>query len=185
MPDVTRILEAVRGGEPRAADRLLAVVYEELRRMASSKLAHEPPDHTLQATALVHEAWLRLAGGALQDWDSRAHFFSAGAEAMRRILVERARRKSRLKHGGAYRRQELDEFDLVDLPADLDLLALDEALDRLEREDSRKAQLVKLRFFTGLSLAEAAEVLGVSRATADRDWAYARAWLYHEVRGAE
>ncbi|MHC4549455.1 MAG: ECF-type sigma factor [Planctomycetota bacterium] len=181
--DVTRILEAVQRGDERAADRLLTAVYAELRGLAARRLAREPPGQTLQATALVHEAYLRLVGDEEADWQNRAHFFAAAAEAMRRILVERARRKARLKHGGGRARQDLDEADLVVLPVPVDLLALDEALGRLAQEDPVKAELVKLRFFAGLEVAEAARVLGISRATADRHWAYARAWLYDTMSG--
>ena len=180
MRDVKRVVDALKKDDAGAGDRLLVAVYDELRRLARAKLAHEPPGQTLQATALVHEAYLRLLGGDA-DWESRAHFFAAAAEAMRRILVERARRKSRLKHGGGRKRLEFDEADLVVLPVDVDLLALDEALDSLTAEDARKAELVKLRYFAGLTLEQAARVLGISRATADRHWAFARAWLYHEL----
>ncbi len=177
MSDVTRILDSLREGDEHAAADLLNVVYDELRRLASSKLARERPGQTLQATALVHEAWLRVGGDAA-DWDSRGHFFAAAAEAMRRILIEQARRKGRLKHGGGRRRVELDAVEPVALPPSLDVLALDEALTQLAGEDPAKAALVKLRFFAGLSVAEAAHILGISRATADRHWAYARAWLF-------
>ncbi len=181
MSDVTRILEQVRRGDERAADRLLAAVYDELRRLAASKLAHERPGQTLQATALVHEAYLRLLGDQPASWDNRGHFFAAAAEAMRRILVEAARRKSRLKRGGDRQRVAFDEADSVTLPDSIDLVALDEALEKLAGVDRVKAELVKLRYFTGLTVVEAGEVLGISRATADRYWAFARAWLYHEI----
>jgi RNA polymerase sigma factor (TIGR02999 family) len=185
MADLTRILQAVRRGEERAADHLLEALYKELRALAAARLARERPGQTLQATALVHEAYLRLLGGRESNWENRAHFFGAAAEAMRRILVERARRKARLRHGGGRRREELVEADLVVGPPSVDLLALDEALDRLSTEDRAKAELVKLRFFAGLEIPEAARILGISRATADRHWAYARAWLYDEVRKGE
>jgi RNA polymerase sigma factor (TIGR02999 family) len=182
MTDVTRILKQVSRGDQRAADRLLAAVYDELRRLAARKLAHERPGHTLQATALVHEAYLRLLGDEQARWENRGHFFAAAAEAMRRILVEAARRKARLKHGGGRQRRELDEGDYIVLPDSIDMVALDEALAKLTHEDRVKAELVKLRYFTGLTVAQAGEVLGISRATADRYWKFARAWLYHEIR---
>ena len=186
MSDVTRILASLRKGEKNAADELLSAVYQELRRLASAKIAKERPGHTLQATALVHEAYLRLVNNEEARWDNRGHFFGAAAEAMRRILVEAARRKARIKHGGGRRRNELNEADYVEAPTSIDLLALDEALEKLSAEDPVKAELVKLRYFTGLTVAEAGEVLEISRATADRYWQYARAWLYHEVsKGAE
>ena len=181
MSDVTRILEAVRGGDRHAADRLLDAVYEELRRLAARKLAQERPGQTLQATALVHEAYLRLLGDKDAHWENRAHFFAAAAEAMRRILIEAARRKARLKHGGGRQRLELDQADCVSLPESVDLLALDEALDKLAEVDRVKADLVQLRYFTGLTVEQAGELLGISRATADRYWAFARAWLYREI----
>jgi RNA polymerase sigma factor (TIGR02999 family) len=181
VSDVTRILAAMRKGDNRAADELLVAVYDELRRLASSKLARERPGQTLQATALVHEAYLRLVGAELANWENRGHFFAAAAEAMRRILVERARRKARLKHGGGRQRFELNEADAIILPSPIDLLALDEALEKLAREDPVKAKLVKLRYFAGLTVEQAGKILGVSRATADRYWTYARAWLYREI----
>ena len=161
--------------------RLLPLVYDELRAEAQRLMRSERDGHTLQATALLHEAYLKLVGPRDLPWQNRAHFFAAAAEAMRRILVERARSRARLRHGGAYHIEELDPEVVVELPQDLDLLALDEALARLEREDPPKAELVKLRYFAGLTLVEAAEVLGISRATADRRWAFARAWLFREV----
>ncbi|MHC4471308.1 MAG: sigma-70 family RNA polymerase sigma factor [Planctomycetota bacterium] len=181
MTDVTRILDAIRDGDERATDRLLTAVYDELRRLAAAKLRREPPGQTLQATALVHEAYLRLVGGAGASFENRAHFFASAAEAMRRILVDRARRKARLKHGGGRKRVELSEADRVVPPVEIDLVALDEALAKLEAEEPAKAELVKLRYFAGLSHEEAAEILGISRGTADRHWAYARAWLFHEI----
>ena len=182
MRDVTRLLNDVRSGVREASDRLLAAVYEELRRLAAQRLRHERPGQTLQATALVHEAYLRLLGDEQGQWENRRHFFGAAAEAMRRILIEAARRKARLRHGGGRDRQPLDEADHIELPVSIDLLALDEALERLAREDEVKARLVELRFFTGLSVADAGEVLGVSRATADRYWSFAKAWLHNELR---
>jgi RNA polymerase sigma factor (TIGR02999 family) len=179
--DLTQILRAAQAGDARAADRLAVAVYEELRRLAARKLAHEPPGLTLQATALVHEAYLRLVGDEQADWRNRAHFFAAAAEAMRRILVERARRHARQKHGGGRRRVELDEAAPAVPPVPVDLLALDEALARLAALDPVKAELVKLRFFAGLEVADAAKVLQISKATADRYWAYARAWLFDAI----
>ena len=182
MSDVTRVLTAVERGDARAADKLLALVYEELRRLASQKLAQEKPGQTLQATALVHEAFIRLVGNQASEWDSRTHFFAAAAEGMRRILVEAARRKARLKHGGGRHQQELKEEDALTAPPSVDMLALDAALEKLAKVDPTKAQLVQLRFFTGLTVEEAGKMLNISRATADRYWAYARAWLYKEIR---
>jgi len=184
MSDVTRILSAIEQGDPMAADQLLPLVYDELRRLAASKMAHEARGQSLQATALVHEAYLRLLdGGQPQDWNSRGHFFAAAAEAMRRILVERARHKRSLKAGGGRRRQELPDIELAVAGPRLDLLALHEALTKLESQDKRRAELVKLRFFTGLTIAEAAQALGISESTADNDWAYARSWLRLEIEG--
>lgn len=183
MGDVTRILEDLGQGNQEASDRLLRAVYDELRRLAAARLARERPGQTLQATALVHEAYLRLVGGDGEArWENRAHFFGAAAEAMRRILVEVARRKGRIKHGGQRQRCELDDADFVEVPVALDLVALSEALDKLAEEDPKKAELVKLRYFAGLTVEEAGEMLGISRATADRYWAFARAWLYSEIR---
>ena len=182
MTDVTRILNEIKAGDHTAIDRLLSAVYDELRRLATRKLAQERPGQTLQPTALVHEAYLRLLGDHPVQWDNRGHFFAAAAEAMRRILVEAARRKGRLKHGGGRQRCELDEADVIALPASVDLVALDEALEKLAQEDPTKAQLVKLRYFAGLTVEQAGELLGISRATADRYWHFARAWLYDEVR---
>jgi RNA polymerase sigma factor (TIGR02999 family) len=184
---VTHLLHAIRQGEANAAGDLLPLVYHELRRLAGHKLAHEAPGQTLQPTALVHEAWLRLVDVDVQQrWDSRGHFFAAAAEAMRRILVESARRKQRLRHGGEFRRVDLQQADLPIEPPDsgFDLLALDAALVDFAAEAPEKAELVKLRYFAGLSEQEAADVLGVSRATAARHWAYAKAWLLDRIRGA-
>lgn len=182
MSEVTEILAALDEGDARAAERLLPLVYDELRRLAADKLRHEQPGQTLQPTALVHEAYLRLAGGEPSNgWGSRGHFFAAAAEAMRRILIDNARRKRRVKHGGGMDRVDLDEVAIaIDSPID-DLLALDEALALLDHEDHLKAELVKLRFFAGLTLEEAGQMLGVSPATADRHWAFARAWLYRQI----
>jgi RNA polymerase sigma factor (TIGR02999 family) len=182
MTHVTQILSQIMHGDPAAAERLLPLVYDELRRLAAAKVASEKPGHTLQATALVHEAYIRLVDVAhVQHWDSRGHFFAAAAEAMRRILVETARRKGRLKHGGEFHRVELDELDLATTTSDDRLLDIDEALDRLAKEDAKAAELVKLRFFAGFSIPEAAEIIGLSRTAAYEQWAYARAWLRCEV----
>ncbi len=181
MSDVTRILDAIEGGDGKATEELLPLVYEELRLLAAQKLSHESPGQTLQATALVHEAYVRLVGSEGQSWNSRGHFFAAAAEAMRRILVENARRKGRLKRGGNHCRVELDDaLSAVAGPAD-DVLALDEALTKLATEDQPVYELVRLRYFAGLTLQQAAEILGIPRRTADRNWAYARAWLYQEM----
>jgi RNA polymerase sigma factor (TIGR02999 family) len=181
MADVTRILSAIEQGEPRAAEQLLPLVYDELRRLAARRLAREAPGQTLQATALVHEAYLRLVGSQDPGWNGRGHFFAAAAEAMRRILVERARRKKRFRHGGEGCRLGLDDVDLAAEAPPEDLLAVDEALERLARKDAVAAQLVKLRFFAGLTMAEAAEALGLPTRTAERNWAYARTWLHREI----
>ena len=181
MNDVTRILSAIEQGDPKAAEQLLPLVYKELRRLAARKLAHEKPGQTLQATALVHEAYLRLVGsGEGPGWDSRGHFFAAAAEAMRRILVESARRKRRLKHGGG-RAREPELVDIAGPERPERLLALDEALDRLAAANPRAAELVKLRYFAGFSNAEAASLMGISPRKADQVWANARAWLREEV----
>ncbi len=184
MSEVTRILSAIEQGDAHAAELLLPLVYDELRKLAAQKMAQEIPGQTLQATALVHEAYLRLVDAEhTQPWTSRGHFFAAAAEAMRRILVENARRKRSLKRGGACQRVDLEEATCDEGPAD-ELVSLSEALDRLAAEDPRKAELVKLRYFAGLSVQEAADALGISRATADRYWAYAKAWLYCAISGA-
>ena len=182
MSNVTQILAQINEGDPAAAEKLLPLVYEELRRLAAARLANEKPGQTLQATALVHEAYMRLIGGGNDDlWDSRGHFFAAAAEAMRRILIDRARRKQRLKHGADPRRVELD----IHCPANDEtpdrLLAIDEALTKLEQEHPEIARLVKLRYFAGVPLKEAALLLGMSLATAKRRWAFARAFLYGEL----
>jgi len=185
MSDVTRILNAIERGEAKATDELLPLVYEELRLLAAQKLSHEKPGQTLQATALVHEAYLRLVGDEAQSWKGRGHFFGAAAEAMRRILVERARRKKSLRHGGELCKKDLDEALLaIDEPKE-DLLALDEALNKLAAEDPELAQLVKLRYFAGLTLNQIAQIDGVTRRTVDRNWALCRAWLYQEMSGRE
>jgi RNA polymerase sigma factor (TIGR02999 family) len=180
--NVTEILEQIESGDPAAADQLLPLVYEELRRAAAAKLAGEKPGQTLQTTALVHEAYVRLAGAnGARHWNSRGHFFAAAAEAMRRILVERARRRQRLKHGGQRQRVALSSECLVGEAPSVDLLDLDAALTRLAVEHPRKAELVKLRYFAGLPMAEAAATLEISVATAERDWSFARGWLYAEL----
>jgi RNA polymerase sigma factor (TIGR02999 family) len=184
MSEVTRILSAIEQGDPQAAAQLLPLVYDELRKLAAARLAQENPGQTLQATALVHEAYLRLVGdGGSSTWNGRGHFFAAAAEAMRRILVESARRKKRLKHGGGRQRLPADLLEAPAAPPVDDLLALDEALTQLAALDPVKAELVQLRFFAGLSVAEAADHLGIARATADRWWAFARAWLFEKVGG--
>src|SRR5262245_14841242 len=178
MSDVTKILSQIESGDHGAAEQLLPLVYDELRKLAAAKLAQEKPGQTLQATALVHEAYLRLVGnGHSQPWDSRGHFFAAAAEAMRRILVESARRKQSQKAGGDWQRLELSDVEQATRRPHVDVLALSEALDRLESRDTRKASLVKIRYFAGLTNQEAAVALGISTATADNDWAYAKSWL--------
>jgi RNA polymerase sigma factor (TIGR02999 family) len=182
MPDVTQILSAIEQGDPRAAEELLPLLYTELRRLAAQKLSHENPGQTLPATALVHEAYVRLVGGNVAGhWNSRGHFFAAAAEAMRRILVESARRKASLKRGGHRQRVELDSACSITEPPSLDLIALDEALTKLASTEPAKADLVKLRFFAGLTMPEAAAAMGVSLATAERYWTFARSWLYAEL----
>lgn len=183
MKDVTRILNGIQQGDTRAVDKLLPLVYEELRLIAAQKLSHERPGQTLQPTALVHEAYLRLVDSDGQNWQGRGHFFIAAAEAMRRILIENARRKQRCKRGGGQHRLDLDQADVSTKESSNDLIALDEALARLAEEDAVKADLVKLRYFAGLTAEQASEVLGISRATAARYWSYARAWLFHELDG--
>ena len=182
MSEVTQILGQIESGDPAAAEQLLPLVYAELRKLAAQRLAQEKPGQTLQATALVHEAYIRLVGSETQQsWDSRGHFFSAAAEAMRRILVDRARKKSRFRHGGGRRRQEFNEADVAAPRVSEDVLALDEALERLAHKNHTQAELVKLRYFGGLTLEQTAQILGISMTTADRCWAYARAWLHQEI----
>lgn len=183
MTDVTQILSQIESGDPSAAEKLLPLVYDELRKLAAAKLANEKPGQTLQATALVHEAYLRLVGGdQAQHWDGRGHFFAAAAEAMRRILVDNARTKVSLRRGGAARRMPLEQLNPSAVMADENLLALDEALVRLDKLDKTKADLVKLRYFAGLTIPQAAKAIGVSTTTANRYWAYARAWLHEELK---
>lgn len=177
MADVTRILSQIEQGDPDAAEQLLPLVYDELRKLAAAKMAQEKPGQTLQATALVHEAYLRLvAGKSDNSWDGRGHFFAAAAEAMRRVLVEKARQKKTQKAGGGWQRSNLDQVHFAE-NSEVDLLAINDALDLLESQDSRKAAVVKLRYFVGLTVCETADALGVSTATADNDWAYAKSWL--------
>jgi RNA polymerase sigma factor (TIGR02999 family) len=181
MTDASRILKAVEQGDPQAASQLLPLVYDELRRLAAHRLAQEQPGQTLSPTALVHEAYLRVVGdNPAHPWDGRRHFFAAAAEAMRRILIENARRKHRLRHGGDWKRLPL-EANLAEEAADDRLLAVDEALDRLAQEEAAVAEVVKLRYFVGLTIEETADVLGIAVRTANRHWAYARAWLYQEM----
>ena len=182
MNDVTQILSAIQQGDTRAADQLFPLVYDALRQLAAAKLADEAPGQTLQATALVHEAYLKLVETQAQQWNSRGHFFAAAAEAMRRILVDRARKKRSLKHGGDRVREPLDEASVMAPEVGEDLVALDEALERLAAQDAEAAQLVKLRFFAGLTSAQAAEALGISPRTADRAWTFARVFLLAELK---
>jgi RNA polymerase sigma factor (TIGR02999 family) len=186
MGDVTRILADIEQGDPRAAEQLLPLVYDELRKLAAQKMAQENPGQTLQATALVHEAYLRLVGAENEQcWDSRGHFFAAAAEAMRRILIENARRRQRLRHGGDRQQVDLNGIDLaVEVPVD-ELLVINEALEELTQADPAAAELVKLRYFAGMTVEEAADILGVPPRTAYRNWAYARAWLFrHQSAGS-
>lgn len=185
MSEVTRILVAIEEGDVHAVDKLFPLVYQELRRLAAQQFRKELPGQTLQATALVHEAYLRLVGEEEQNWNSRHHFFSAAAEAMRRILIENARRKKRIRYGGGHKRVDLDVADVADEMHSDDLLALDEALEKLTNVDKGSAELIKLRFFAGLTTEQAAEILGIPHRTADRNWAYARAWLYKEINKGE
>jgi RNA polymerase sigma factor (TIGR02999 family) len=184
VSDVTRILSQIEHGDPQAAEKLLPLVYDELRKLAAAKLAQEKPGQTLQPTALVHEAYVRLVDvEKARHWNSRGHFFGAAAEAMRRILVDSARSKQARKRGGELEREDLDTLEIAIPEIPEDLVALDEALNKLAETDKRAAELVQLRFFAGLPLAEAAQLLGVPPRTADRLWAYARAWLHQEIRG--
>jgi RNA polymerase sigma factor (TIGR02999 family) len=186
LPDLTGILQAIEGGDPNATEQLLPLVYDELRKLAAAKLAREKPGQTLQPTALVHEAYLRLVGPAGgRGWDSRDHFFAAAAEAMRRLLIENARRKRRQKRGGALRRVQLDPAQLSYVSPAEDLLDLNDALECLAAEDPQAAQFVKLRYFAGLPVEEAADMVGLSRSAACEHWAYARAWLHRRLRAAD
>jgi RNA polymerase sigma factor (TIGR02999 family) len=181
--EVTRILSDIRNGNAQAAKELLPLVYDELRRLAALKMAQETPGQTLQPTALVHEAWLRLGGRENQAWNGRAHFFGAAAEAMRRILIDNARRKNTRRHGGGQQRMDIEEIEIAIGVKDDDLLEVNEALERFAAQDQQKAELVKLRYFTGLTIDEAADILGISAPTAKRWWAYARAGLHKEIEG--
>ena len=184
MSDVTQILTAIEQGDANAADKLLPLVYEELRKLAAHRMANEAANQTLQPTALVHEAWMRLVGPVNPKFANRAHFFAAAAEAMRRILIDNARRKRALRHGGGQQRVKYEQADLAFATADDDqLLAVNEALDKLAAQSKAEAELVKLRYFVGMTLEEAAEVLGISARTADNYWAHARAWLFSELKG--
>ena len=183
MPDLTHLLNAIEAGEPKAADQLLPLVYEELRKLAFAKLAQEKSGQTLQATALVHEAWMRLVGSDEQKlWHGRGHFFGAAAEAMRRILVDRARQKARLRHGGGLQRVDLEHVNLATQDSDETVLAMNDALDALARQSPQKAEIVKLHYFTGMEYPEIARALGLSLSTVERHWAYARSWLYRELK---
>jgi RNA polymerase sigma factor (TIGR02999 family) len=182
--DATLLLTAVEQGDSNAAEKLLELVYEELRKLAASKMAQEAPGQTLQPTALVHEAWLRLLGANQSKFQNRAHFFSAAAEAMRRILIERARRKLTQRHGGGLQRVALEEQDVAAADADRQLLAVDEVLDQLASEHPAQAEVVKLRYFAGMTNEETAQVLGVSVATVKNYWTFARSWIFHEIRNA-
>ncbi len=182
MSDVTRVMEAIQQGDPKAADELLPLVYEELRKLAASKMANEAAGNTLQPTALVHEAWLRLVGQENPKFAGRAHFFAAAAEAMRRILIDRARHKRALRHGGGQVRVDIQQIDLASPEAEDQLLAVNEALDKLAAQDPVEADLVKLRYFAGLTTDEAASLLEISPRTARNYWAHARTWLYHEIK---
>jgi RNA polymerase sigma factor (TIGR02999 family) len=181
MSDVTRILTAIEQGDAKEADKLLPLVYEELRRLAAQKMSRESPGQTLQATALVHEAYMRLVGSQAQNWSGRTHFFAAAAAAMRRILIDNARRKHRVKRGGGRQRSDLDDVEIAIEGPSCDLIALDEALEKLAKKDKVKADLIELRCFAGLTGKQAAKVLGISHSTADEHWAYARAWLRLEI----
>ena len=181
MPEVTQLLHAIEHGNPLAADQLLPLVYRELRRLAARKMSSEASGHTLQPTALVHEAWLRLAGTDDRKFEGRAHFFAAAAEAMRQILIDHARRKRSLKRGGGAPKLDLDQVDVATRADDETLLLINEALEKLAREDSRAAELVKLRFFVGMTHEETAQALGISDRSAKRYWTFARAWLYREI----
>jgi RNA polymerase sigma factor (TIGR02999 family) len=182
LSDVTRILEAVAEGNPAAADQLLPLVYDELRKLAASKMAREAPNQTLQPTALVHEAWLRLVGAENPTFANRAHFFAAAAETIRRILIDKARRKRAIRHGAGKEHVQLDELEIAAPTNDDEILEIDEALDKLAQQNSAEADLVKLRYFVGMTLEEAAKAMNISPRTADNYWAHAKAWLFNEIR---
>ena len=183
MSDVTRILQSMESGDARAADELLPLVYGELRKLAAAKMANESPNQTLQPTALVHEAWLRLTGNEDVKWNGRAHFFGAAAEAMRRILIDNARHKTTARHGGGQQRLDIDDMEIAGPGKEDELLAINDALEEFGKVDKQKAELVKLRYFVGLKVKEAAEILGISVPTAVRWWNYSRAWLYEKIQG--
>jgi RNA polymerase sigma factor (TIGR02999 family) len=186
LSDVTRILESIEHGDPKAADELLPLVYSELRKLAASKMAHESPNQTLQPTALVHEAWQRLVGNENPQFANRAHFFGAAAEAMRRILIDNARRKRALRHGGGQQRVDMDGLPEIAAPCDdEEILAVNDALDKLTAQNGAEAELVKLRYFVGMTLEEAAAALDISARTADNYWAHARAWLFREIKAQQ
>jgi RNA polymerase sigma factor (TIGR02999 family) len=180
--EFTRILAGVENGDPKAADELLPLVYDELRRLAAQKMANEVPGQTLQPTALVHEAWLRLTRNENQKWNGRGHFFGAAAEAMRRILIENARRKRAIRHGGGQAKVDINDIEVAMVGKDDELLAVSDALEKFAARDARKAELVKLRYFVGMTTEEAAEVMGISVPTADRWWNFGRAWLFEEIQ---
>ena len=182
MSEVTRILQSMESGDAQAADELLPLVYGELRKLAAAKMANESPNQTLQPTALVHEAWLRLAGNENVQWNGRAHFFGAAAEAMRRILIDNARRKSAARHGGGQQRLDVDDIEIATPAKEEELLAINDALEEFTKVDKQKAELVKLRYFVGLKVEEVADVLGISIPTAMRWWNYSRAWLYQKIK---
>ena len=184
MSDVTQLLHALDAGDPKAADQLLPLVYEELRKVAAIRMAQEKPGQTLQATALVHEAWLRLVGAEEQRWDSRGHFFAAAAESMRRILVEKARRRLRIRHGGGLERVNLEDVEIPGGVREEQLVAVDEALAELEQQDPRKAEVVKLRYFVGMTNRETAEATGLSEATVERHWSFAKAWMFSRIQSS-
>jgi RNA polymerase sigma factor (TIGR02999 family) len=184
MNDVTRILNAIELGDPRAADELLPLVYEQLRQLAAHRLAHEAPGQTLQPTALVHEAWMRVIGNQNVQWNGRAHFFAAAAEAMRRILINNARRKRAIRHGGGQQRLDIQDLEIATAAKDDEMLAVDEALEKLAKHDKTKAELVKLLYFVGLTIPEAASILGISEPTAKRYWSYSRAWLLAAIEAS-
>ena len=183
MSDITLMLEAASAGDSHASEQLLPLLYDELRQLAAARMAQESAGHTLQPTALVHEAWLRLAGGKNQSWENRAHFFGAAAEAMRRILIERARRKSRLKRGSGQALLDIADLDVIAALPDEKVLLVDEALERLKQEDPEKAEIVMLKFFAGLTNEQAAEILNVNERTVRRQWEFAKAWLFDRIRG--
>ena len=182
MPEITLILNRIEQGDSQATEELLVLVYDDLRKLASSKMAREVASLTLQPTALVHEAWLRLGGDQQPDWQNRAHFFAAAAESMRRILIDRARSRHAVRHGGGQVRLNVDDLELAEAPDDDRVLAINDALEKFALVEPQKAELVKLRYFAGLTVEEAAQTLGISEPTAKRWWTYARAWLFREIR---